>query len=197
LNMERVEGGPAVAAGSSRITGRRSAAVAATLLATVGVWAIALWLWLDGGSLKEPVSDLVGTRMPSVSATADRPPAAQPPPVTTKTAERDAQAPAQQLAPPDGNAADQVIQVPSTVEQRPASRISVNKGGHPAVRTTVPEISPAVVRGTQPSAAPEVASDSNMAVFRGKQAPEAAQSAPDSGPAVVRGTRAPAEPSSP
>ena len=196
MNMERVEGGPAVAAGHSRITGRRSAAVAATLLVTVGVWAIALWLWLDGGSLKEPVS-VVGTRTPSVSATADRPPAAQPPPVTTTTAERRAQVPAQQLAPPDGNAADQVIQVPSAVEQRPASRISVNKGGHPAVRTTVPEISPAVVRGTQPSAASEVTSDSNLAVFRGKQAPEAAQSAPDSGPAVVRGTRAPAEPSSP
>ena len=203
LSIEHTEGGPAVAAGHSRIMGRRSAAVAATLLATVGVWAIALWSWLDGGSLKAPapVSDLVGARTPSVSATADRgaaaPLALQPPPLSTTTADRDAQAPAQQLSPPSGNAADQVIQGPSAVGQPPAGRTAADKGGHPPVRTAVREISPAVVRGTQSSGAPEAASDSNMAVFRGKQAPEVMQSLPDSGPAVVRGTRAPAGPTSP
>jgi hypothetical protein len=194
--MERIEGGPAVEAGRPRIIGRRSAVVAAILLATVGVWAIALWSWLDGGSLKARVSDMVRAHTPSVSATADRstqaPLVTEPLPVTTTMAGRDPQpSPVQQLAPPD-NTTDQVIKVPSVVEWSAARTVGAGRGTRPPARTTAPEISTAVVRGSQPSPAPGVLSDTGPAVVRGNQA-----SASDSGPAVVRGIRVPAGPSSP
>jgi hypothetical protein len=199
LSMEHVEGRPVATAGHSPIITRRSAVVAATLLAMIGIWAIALWAWLDGGSLRALLSDptTVGAPTPSVSATADRgaaaPLAAQPPPVTTTTLERDSQpAPAQQFTPPDRKPTEQVIPVPSTAERPPAGRLATAGSTRPPVRAPVPDISPAVVRGSQPSPAPEVPSDNSTAVFRGNQSP-----ASDSGPAVVRGTRAPAGHSSP
>jgi hypothetical protein len=199
LSMEHAEGRPVASADHSPIVGRRGAVVATTLLATIGIWAIALWAWLDGGSLRALLSDptTVGAPTPSVKATADRgaaaPLAAQPPPVTTTTGEKDSPpAPVQQLTPPDRKPTEPVIQVPATAEQPPASRLATAGSARPSVRTPVPDISPAVVRGSQPSPAPEVASDNSTAVFRGNQSP-----ASDSGPAVVRGTRALAGPSSP
>jgi hypothetical protein len=196
LSMERIEGGPAVEAGPSRIIGRRIAIGTAILLATVGVWAIALWSWLDGGALKARVSDVVRAHTPSVSVAADRstqaPLVPQSRPATATVAGRDPQAaPVQQLAPPD-NVADRVIQVPSAVEWSAARTVGTGRGMRPPALTTASEITTAVVRGSQPAPAPGVLSDNGPAVVRGNQA-----SASDSGPAVVRGTRAPAGPSSP
>ena len=202
LNSERIEGGPALA-GQARSIGRRSGAVAA-LLATIAGCAIAFWAWLDGSSLRAPLSDpaSVGARTPSAASTIAERPAQTPltrqtPQVTATTEATDTQAPPAHRSPPGGNAADQVIQMPSVAQAAPASSLATDKGGYPPIRTTVREISPAVVRGTQSSPVPEVASDSNTAVFRGKQAAETVQSAPNSGPSVVRGTQAPVGPSTP
>jgi hypothetical protein len=170
----------------------RNAAVAAILVATVGIWTVAMWAWLGPGSSKAPISapTAVGTRIPEVSGLMDgvghAPPTPQPPPArTATTTDWDAQAlpgskplpvsipalPARQSSPPAGMAADNRAQAFG--------------------RTTLPDTGTAVVRGIQTSLPSEVTSDGNPAVVRGKQAPSAAQTPPDSGPAVVRGNRAP------
>ena len=204
MATDRVERRIADPAGYPRVTGRRSAAVAATLLATIGIWAIALWAWLDGSSLTTPVRDPapVGAHKPVASAAADRPAQApstpQPLPVITTGTARDPEpTPAQQLGPPDSKPADQVIQVRSAEEWPPARSLATDRNIRPPARTTAPEIATSVVRGSQPTPPPEAAPDGNTAVVRGKQTAETAQGAPDGAPTVVRGTRAPAGPSAP
>jgi hypothetical protein len=222
LVMERVGEGIADkfgdAAGRQPIIDRRSAVVAATLSATIAIWAIALWAWLGGGSPGAALPDraVVAAHTPSGGGAAERdaqqsaPP--QPAPLTAMTAGRDAQAaPAEQYAPSGSRAARQAIEAPPSSPQKlrlandraadetartppvpqspPAASLAVGVASRPPVRTTL-EIDTAVVRGGQSSAA----SDNGTAVVRGNQAP--ATPAPDSGPAVVRGIRPPAGPSS-
>jgi hypothetical protein len=172
----------------------RKAAVAATLVATVGIWAVAMWAWFGPGSSKAPISapTTVGTRIPAVSGLTDRdshaPPTPQPAAAgTATTTDRDAQAlPA--LQPPPVSSKD-VPALPVPQSSPPGGSAAKNRA-QAFSRTILPDTGTAVVRGIQASLPSEVASDGNTAVVRGKQAPSALPTPPDSGPAVVRGTRA-------
>jgi hypothetical protein len=176
----------------------RNAALAATLVATVGIWAVAMWAWLGPGLSKAPVSapTTVGTRMPVVNGLTDRdshaPPASQPPPTrTATTTDRDAQAvPASQPPPVTSKRVDEDVPALPAPHSSPPGGTAVDTRAQVFGRTTMPDIGTAVVRGIQASLPSEIAPDGNTAVVRGKQAPPASQTPSDSGPAVVRGTRA-------
>jgi hypothetical protein len=176
----------------------RNAALAATLAATVGIWAVAMWAWLGPGSAKAPISapTVVGTRMPVIDGLIDRdshaPPAPQPPPArNATTTDRDTQVgPASQPTPASSKTADQDVAALAAPHSSPPGRPEEDNRPQASGRTPPPDISTAVVRGIQASLPSEIASDGNTAVVRGKQAPPAPQTSPNSSPAVVRGTRA-------
>src|ERR1700751_4999203 len=52
----------------------RNAAVAVTLAATVGIWAVAMWAWIGPGPSTAPTAapTAVGTRMPAVNGLSDQ-----------------------------------------------------------------------------------------------------------------------------
>src|SRR5206468_10668070 len=52
---------------ASRHIGLRGAAVAATVLAMVGIWAVAFWGWLDAGSSTAPSAALTTAAAPVTS----------------------------------------------------------------------------------------------------------------------------------
>jgi hypothetical protein len=188
-----------------RSTSLRKAALAATLAATIGIWAVAMWAWLGPGSSKAPISapTTVGTRIPAVSDLPDRDshalPTPQPEVARTVTAtDRDPQAvpalqPSPVKSPPvSSKTAEKDPPALPAPQSSPPVEAAADNRAHAFGRTTLPlhDTGTSVVRGIQASLPSEVASDGNTAVVRGKQGPSALPMPPDSGPAVVRGTRA-------
>ena len=172
----------------------RNAAVAATLAATVGIWAVAMWAWLGPGLSTAPTSvpTTAGTRVPAVNGLTDRDshaqPAPQPPPEQTATTDRDAKPLlASQPPPASSKTADEDVSALPPLQSSPPRGTAADDRTQALGRATPPETGTAVVRGIQASLPSEVGSDGNTAVVRGKQAPS---TPPDSGPAVVRGGRA-------
>src|SRR5438128_2488733 len=164
---------------ASRRMRLQSAAVAAGVFATIGVWVVALWAWLGANSSTAPIPGpvTVGPQIPSISSTADKGghewPARQSPLVSSTAADTGTRAPsAPQPATASNTAADRSPQAPSALP-------------------TLPDIGAAVVRGKQAPSPSQPTPDSGTAVVRGKQAPPALQIMPDIGTAVVRGNEGP------
>lgn len=198
----------------------RSAAVAGSVAATVGVCGVALLAWLGTNSPTAPIPAPVtgGSPVPSVGVTADGAalawPSRQFPPMSSTAADADTQAsPASQIPLADGTVADRVTQAPSASQPSLASNNeAVDRSSQvSSSRPALSETAGIVVRGKQaPSALQtalnngtaalnggqgpgvlETTLNSGVAVVRGKQQASAQQITPDSGTAVVRGTQAP------
>ena len=177
----------------------RKPAVAAILIATAGIWAVAMWAWLAPNSSPAPTSapTAVGARMPVVNGSTDRdnhaPSTPQPPPVRAETtADSDAQ--------PLPGSKPLPVSLPALPARQssPPSEAPVDHHEPQASGQTTPtDISPAVVRGNQALLPLDLASAGSTAVVRGVQAPSAPQALPDTGPAVVRGGRAASASSTP
>jgi class 3 adenylate cyclase len=204
MNAASAASGPRLAAQSPqrRPTRLRSAAVAGGVFATVGVWGVALLVWLGTNSpTPTPAPTTAGSRAPAVGAPSDgaalAEPASQAPPAGGAMAERDAQeASASQPSLASNSAA--VNGGIQALPSRPApSEISavVVKGKQPP---SVPDedgtvlqatANSVVVRGKPQASALQATSDGGAAVVRGNQEPPPLQIAPDGATDVVRGTR--------
>ena len=176
----------------------RRPVVAAILIATAGIWAVALWAWLAPTSSPAPTSapTAVAAHMPVVNGSTDRddhaPSTPQPPPVrTATTTASDAQ--------PLPGSKPLPVSIPALPARQssPPSEAQVDHHEPQASGRTTPDISPAVVRGNQALSPLDLASVSSTAVVRGIQAPSAPEALPDTGPAVVRGGRAASAASTP
>ena len=176
----------------------RRPVVAAILIATAGIWAVALWAWLAPTSSPAPTSapTAVGARMPVVNGSTDRdnhaPSTPQPPPVRAETtADSDA------LPLPGSKPLPVSLPALPARQSSPPSEAPMDREPQTSGRTTPADISPAVVRGNQALLPLDLASAGSTAVVRGVQAPSAPQALPDTGPAVVRGGRAASASSTP
>jgi hypothetical protein len=190
----------------SRSMRLRTAAVAVSVFATLGVCGMALLAWLGANSPKTviPVTLTAGSHVPSVDVTASGAALAssrQSPAMSSTAADIDTQ------APPEAN---RDTQAPGAWQPPLASNTAVD-GSVQALSPgpALSEIEGVVVRGKQaPTAkttpdngapalsgiqAPAVLQTLNngVAVFRGKQEASALQITADSGAAVVRGNQAP------
>ena len=178
----------------------RSAAIAASVFATVGVCGMALLAWLGTNSPTAPipVSVTAGSPVPSVGITADGAALAwssrQSPPISGTAADSDTHAPpaSQPSLASNTEAVERSIQALSS---RPAlSEIgAVVVGGKqpPAAPQTTPDNGSAALRGLQASSVLQTTLNSGVAIVRGNQEASAQQITPDSGTAVIRGNRAP------
>ena len=176
----------------------RDAAVAATILATVGIWAVAFWSWVGTGSLTAPIPPWMTAAVPVSSASSpadggtDALSASPSPPLSTAAADLDAQAPLEPQSSPASNmAADGGTQISLAPQSSPVTGAPV-VGGNPARRALqiTPDGGATVVRGHQTPLALELPPDNGTAVVRGNQTPLPVQLTPDSGTAVVRGSQA-------
>jgi class 3 adenylate cyclase len=182
----------------------RAAAVAATISATVGVWAVAFWSWVDTGSLTAPIPPLMTAAAPlsSVSSTADGGSHAlstpSPPPVSSTTANTEAAARPEAQPSSGGKIGDKGTQVSLAPQPSPAVGAAVVKGSPaPSGVQITPDSGATVVRGRQIPSALQITPDNGTAVVRGNQAPSPPQMTPDSGTAVVRGNQTPSPPQMP
>jgi len=205
MNADAVAFGPRLAAQNTqrRPMRFRTAAVAVGVVATVGVWGIALWAWLATHSstalIHAPVA--AGSHVPSVGITAGGAALAgsprQSPLMSSTAADTDTHAPpASQTAFASGTVADRGTQAPSASQPSIASNAAADSRIQaPSSRPAPSEIGAVVVRGKQASSAqqttPGDGANSGAAVVRGKQEASAQQVIPDSGTAVVRGNQAP------
>ena len=177
----------------------RKPVVAAILIATAGIWAVALWAWLAPTSSPAPTSapTAVAVHMPGVNGSTDRddhaPSTPQPPPVrTATTTASDAQP-----LPGSKPLPISIPALPARQSSPPSEAPLDHHEPQASGRTTPTDISTAVVRGNQALLPLDLASVNSTAVVRGIQAPSAPQALPDTGPAVVRGGRAASAASTP
>jgi class 3 adenylate cyclase len=204
LNADSLAARPRVAAQSQRSSASRhlrlrSAAGAAGVFATVGVWVVALWAWLGANSSTTPIPGpvTVGSQIPSISSTADRAghewPALKSPIVSSSAADTGSQASsAPQPAIAGNTAADISPQAASTRPTLPNIGTAVVRGKQaPSPPQTPPDTGTAAARGIQAPLPLETTPDSGTAVVRGKQGSSGLQIMPDIGTAVVRGNEAP------
>jgi adenylate cyclase len=204
MNAEAVAFGRRLAARNTqrRPMRFRTAAVAAGVVATVGVWGIALWAWLATHSstalIHAPVA--AGSHVPSGGITADgTAPAGSPlqsPPVSSTAADTDTRAPpASQTPLASGTVADRATQAPSASQPSIAGNAAADSRIQaPSSRAVPSEIGAVVVRGKQAPPALQAADDNGTAALRGTQAPSVVQTTANSGAAVVRGNQAPSAP---
>ena len=204
MNAEAVAFGPRLAARNTqrRPMRFRTAAVAMGVVATVGVWGIALWAWLATHSstalIHAPVT--AGSHVPSVGTTADgAAPAGSPgqsPVMSSTAADTDTRAPpASQTPLASGTVADRGTQAPSASQPSIAGNAAADSRIQaPSSRAAPSEIGAVVVRGKQAPPALQTADDNGTAALRGTQAPSVVQTTANSGAAVVRGNQAPSAP---
>jgi hypothetical protein len=176
----------------------RSAAIAASVFATVGVCGMALLAWLGTNSPKAVIptpAAAAGSHVPPVGVTADGAALAwssqQSPPVSSMAAETDTQAPpALQIPLASNNAAvDRSSQVSSSRPALSEIGVAVVRGRQaPEVLQTTLNSGVAVVRGKQEASPLTITPNSGAAVVRGNQAPPTLQIAREAGTDVVRGT---------
>jgi class 3 adenylate cyclase len=152
----------------------RSAAVAASVFAAVGLCCMALLAWLGTNSPTAviPATVTAGSRVPSVGITADGAALAwssrQSPPIGSAAADTDSRAPPASQTPLASNAAlDTSIQALSS-------------------RPSLSEIDVVVVRGRQAPSALQTTPDNGATALGGIQAPAVLQTTLNSGVAVVR-----------
>jgi class 3 adenylate cyclase len=181
----------------SRAKRLRTAAVAVSVFATVGIWGAALLAWLGANSSTAviPATVSAGSPVLSVGVTADgaalESSSRQSAPITSTAADTDTQAPPASQTPLASNAVvDGGIQAPSS---RPASSdidgvVVRGKQAQSALLTTR-DNGRAAVSGIQAPAVVQTTLNSGVAVVRGNQAPSTLQIAPDAATDVVRGTR--------
>jgi adenylate cyclase len=176
--------------GSPRRSARlRSAGIAASLFATAGIWAAALWAWLDADSAPIRASTTAGS--PFVSGTQEQS-ALQSAPVSSLAPDGVTQAPPPQPPPTSNTAADSSS--PALPAGRDLPNIGVALGRDqqaPSALQTMPKGVPAVIRGNQASSGPQPTPDSGMAVVKGNRKPSPLQIMPDNGTVVIRGNKAP------
>ena len=174
----------------------RTAAVAVSVFATVGIGGAALLAWLgeNSSTVVIPATVSAGSPVLSVGATADGAALAssrQSAPMPSTAADTDTQAPPAAQAPLASNAVvDGGIQ---PLSSRPASSeidgvVVRGKQAGSALQTT-PDNGRAAVRAIQAPAVVQTTLNSDVAVVRGNQAPSTLQIAPDAATDVVRGTR--------
>lgn len=189
---------------ANRDGGLRGAAVAAGVIATVGIWSVALWAWLGTNSSKGPASPpmVVGSQVLPTTSSDDKDTRA-PAPSASKTA--DASTAGSQLASTSSPATDRASRdtfaAPPPLAIDPAADRSLPT---PAARPSLPDIGPVVVRGRQGLRAPAATAESGSAAVSDAQAPQAApdivtavfrgsqgqpETTPDTGTAVVRGNQ--------
>jgi class 3 adenylate cyclase len=199
VNADFVAFKPRLAAHSpqSRAKRLRTAAVAVSVFATVGIWGAALLTWLGANSSTAliPATVSAGSPMLSVGVTADgtalESSSQQSAPMTSTAADTDTQAPPASQTPLASNAVvDGGIQALSL---RPASSdidgvVVRGKQAQSALQTTR-DNGRAAVSGIQAPAVVQTTLNSGVAVVRGNQAPSTLQIAPDAATDVVRGTR--------
>jgi class 3 adenylate cyclase len=216
VNADAAASGPRLAAQNQqrRPMSLRNAAIAVGVLATVGVWGVALWAWLATNSstalIHAPAT--ADSHVPSsadraapalssrqstlVSSTAtdpdtQAPPASQTPPASGTVADRSMQAPSSRLALSEiGAVVVRGKEAPSALQTTSDNGTTALRGIQaPSVLQTTPNSGPAVVRGKQEASALQITPGSGPAVIRGNQAPSAPEIAPDGATDVVRGTR--------
>ena len=199
--------------------GLRGAAIAAGVLATIGVWAVALSSWL-GTNSKTPASPpaIVGSQTPSASGAGAKDMSTGLPQATvaTKTEDVTPLGSASQPLPPNNAASDTVGEAtPETQPPLAADRQRTGATPTPATRPGASEIGALVVKGRQAPPAPrataataegtaadgdaqepQAAPDGVTAVFRGNQGEAAPQTMSGGGTTVVRGNQAPIRPQS-
>ncbi len=196
MNADAMAAKPHVAAkkqrGSPRRSARlRSAGIAASLFATAGIWAAALWAWLEADSAPTTAPMTAGS--PFVSGTGEQS-ALQSAPVSSIAADSVTQAPPQ-LPPASNIAADSGSQAPPAEPASPNTDSAMVRGKQaPSAPQTVPKSVPAVIRGNQASSALQTTPDNGMAVVKGNQAPSSLRVTPGSGTVVIRGNQAPSTP---
>lgn len=153
----------------------RRAAAATTLVATVAVWAVALWVWLGANSPTAPVParTTADSHVPAVSTT-----------VTTE-----AQTPsASEASVASNTAADRTIQPPSALQVPLTSNTAEDRSAQassPPPR--LPAVGAAVIRGKETPSTRQTTTDSGPPVIRGIQGLSAVQTTPGNGTVVVRG----------
>jgi adenylate cyclase len=160
---------------ASRRRGLRSAAVAASLFAVVGIWSAGLWAWLGADSSTTPMT--VSSHISAVSTTMvndEKPPSAPQPSVKSNT-EADREIP----APPAPQ--------PSVVSNTEADR----SPQVPPARSSLAELGAAVIRGKEAPSALQTTPDTGIAVIRGHQEPSVPPTAPDRSATIVRGKQRP------
>ena len=180
----------------SRAMRLRTATIAVSVFATVGIWGAALLAWLGANSSMavSPATVSAGSHAVSVGVTADwaalESSSRQSAPMTSTAADTDTQAPPASRTPLASNAeVDGGIQALSL---RAASSeidgVVVSGKQAPSAQTT-PDNGRAAVRGIQAPAVVQTTLNNGVAVVRGNQAPSTLQIAPDAATDVVRGTR--------
>jgi class 3 adenylate cyclase len=199
VNADFVAFKPRLAARSpqSRAKRLRTAAVAVSVFATIGIWGAALLAWLGANSSTAviPATVSAGSTVLSVGVTADgaalESSSRQSAPMTSTAADTDTQAPPASQTPLASSAVvDGGIQALSS---RPASSdidgvVVRGKQAQSALQTTR-DNGRAAVSGIQAPAVVQTTLNSGVAVVRGNQAPSTLQIAPDAATDVVRGTR--------
>jgi hypothetical protein len=200
MNADTVASGPRLAAQyrQRRSMSLRSAAVVVGVIATVGVWGVALWAWLATNS-STALIQAPATADAHVASSADRAAPAlssgQSPLVSITAPETDFQTPrAPQTPLSSGTVADRSIQPPSSrFAVSEIAEIVVKGKGAPSELQTAPDNSTGPISAAQ-SPAILLTTPNGAAVVRGKQEVSALQITPDSGPTVIRGTQAPSAP---
>ena len=179
--------------GSARRSARlRSAGIAASLFATAGIWAAALWAWLDVDSAPITASTTAGS--PFVSGT-QKQSALQSAPVSSVAADSVTQAPPPQPPPTSNTAADSGSPALPAGRDLPNIEVALGRDQQaPSAPQTMPKGVPAVIRGDQASSGPQPTPDSGMAVVKGNRKPSPLQITPDNGTVIIRGNQAPSTP---
>jgi class 3 adenylate cyclase len=183
----------------SRPVRLRSAAIAVSAFATVGLCGVAVLMWLGTNSSTAviPAPVTAGSHVPPVGITADEAaPASSPrqsPPMSSAAAATDNQAPpASQIPLANGTVAVSDPQAPWAAQPSLASNnAAVERSSQVASPRPAPsEIGVVVVRGKQAPAL-QTTPDDGTAALGGIQAPAVLQTTMNSGVAVVRGNQAP------
>jgi hypothetical protein len=171
--------------------GWRSAAIAAGVTATAGVWGVALWAWLAANGPAAP--SIAGPHMPSVTGDVAKGAGSGEieAPAATKTSDATTPAAASQTSSPNSLATDRPDQagLPPQLPliSEPSAEGSVQTA--PA-RSSPPAVGAVIVRGRKGLAAPEPMIEGGSLAGGEVQAPEELQGAPDGVTAVFRGHQA-------
>jgi adenylate cyclase len=175
------------------------AVVAAGALVTVGIWAVALWGWLDARSLTASLAALksFGSQMASVGGAAagkgsPAPAAPQSAPMTDVVAESSPAPAARQPAPRSDTTASSTDQASVALPLPFASGVAAEKAPPaPTPRpmlpdsatATLPDSATVVLRGNQPTSPPSLAIDSPPKAPESRPAPD--PQSPPNQPAVA------------
>ncbi|MBV9816702.1 MAG: hypothetical protein JO229_13255, partial [Alphaproteobacteria bacterium] len=186
--------------------GLRRPALAASVAATAGVWAVALWAWLGANPSPSPIpapatAEMHASRIEPV-ATAAHPVAREPStpetPVVSSAAPDGGSPASSELQPSPPSNADAGAPAPSPPQPTVVGlgKALVRGNPLPAQLQATPDSGTVVVRGNKPPSALQTVSDSGVAVVRGHQASSSTrQAVVDGATEVVRGNRAPSGPS--